>query len=64
MSSLTVCAPGTVFTGASFTAVTVIATVSVSVSGTPVAVGARRTVSVSLPLKLRLPCRSAWPGRR
>ena len=32
MSSATVCGPGTVFTGASFTAVTVIATVSTSVA--------------------------------
>ena len=49
MSSLTVCAPGTVFTGPSLTEVTVIATASES--------GARRcasvesTVSVSAPLK-------------
>ena len=35
VSSATVCAAGTVFTGASSTAVTVIATVSVSESGPP-----------------------------
>ena len=34
VSSLTACAPGTVFTGASFTGLTVIATVSESDGGT------------------------------
>jgi hypothetical protein len=48
---LTFCAPGTVLTGGSFTALTVIATVSVSLSE-PSDVA---TVSVSVPLKLRLP---------
>jgi hypothetical protein len=50
-SSLTLCAPGTVLTGASFTGLTVMATVSVSVA-VPSAVA---TVSVSGPLKLGLP---------
>ena len=51
VSSLTVCAPGTVLTGASFTGLTVMATVSVSVAvPSPVV-----TVSVSEPLKSRLP---------
>ena len=51
VSSLTLCAPGTVLTGASFTGLTVMATVSVSVAvPSPVV-----TVSVSEPLKLRLP---------
>ena len=51
VSSLTVCAPGTVLTGASFTGLTVMATVSVSCAvPSPV-----MTVSVSGPLKLRLP---------
>ena len=51
VSSLTVCAPGTVLTGASFTGLTVMATVSMSVAvPSPVV-----TVSVSEPLKLRLP---------
>jgi len=35
VSSLTACGPGTVFTGASLTALTVIATVSVSLCATP-----------------------------
>ena len=51
VSSATVCAAGTVLTGASFTALTVIAIVSVSVA-VPSLVA---TVSVSAPLKLRLP---------
>ena len=51
VSSLTLCAPGTVLTGASFTALTVIAIASVSVA-VPSLVA---TVSVSAPLKLRLP---------
>ena len=51
VSSATLCAPGTVLTGASFTALTVIAIVSVSVA-VPSLVA---TVSVSAPLKLRLP---------
>jgi hypothetical protein len=52
VSSFTVCAPGTVFTGASLTAVTVIATVSESVA--PLA-SVDSTVSVSAPLKSALP---------
>ena len=52
VSSLTVCAPGTVFTGPSFTEVTVIATASESVA--PLA-SVDSTVSVSAPLKLALP---------
>ena len=51
VSSATLCAPGTVLTGGSFTALTVIATVSVSLA-VPSLVA---TVSVSPPLKLRLP---------
>ena len=51
VSSLTVCAPGTVLTGASLTGLTVMATVSVSVA-VPSAVA---TESVSAPLKSRLP---------
>ena len=51
VSSLTLCAPGTVFTGGSFTALTVIGTVSVSFNVPSEVV----TVSVSAPLKLRLP---------
>ena len=51
VSSATLCAPGTVLTGASFTGLTVIAIVSVSVA-VPSLVA---TVSVSPPLKLRLP---------
>ena len=51
VSSATLCAPGTVLTGASFTGLTVIATVSVSVAVPSVVA----TVSVSAPLKLRLP---------
>ena len=51
VSSAALCAPGTVLTGASFTALTVIAIVSVSVA-VPSLVA---TVSVSAPLKLRLP---------
>ena len=54
VSSLTTCAPGTVLTGASFTALTVIATGSVSESGVP-ALSVETTVSVSAPLKFRLP---------
>ena len=51
VSSLTTCAPGTVLTGASFTGLTVIATVSMSCAvPSPV-----ETVSVSEPLKLELP---------
>ena len=50
-SSATLCAAGTVLIGASFTGLTVIAIVSVSVAvPSPVT-----TVSVSPPLKLRLP---------
>ena len=52
VSSLTVCAPGTVLRGPSFTDVTVIATASESVA--PFA-SVDRTVSVSAPLKLALP---------
>ena len=52
MSSLTVCAPGTVFTGPSFTELTVIATASESVA--PLA-SVDSTVSVSAPLKSALP---------
>ena len=52
VSSLTVCAPGTVFTGPSFTELTVIETASESVTPLP---SVDRTVSVSEPLKLRLP---------
>ncbi len=51
-SSFTVCAPGTVFTGPSFTELTVIETASESV--TPFA-SVARTVSVSPPLKSALP---------
>ena len=51
VSSSTLCAPGTVLTGASFTGVTVIAIRSVSVA-VPSLVA---TVSVSPPLKFRLP---------
>ena len=51
VSSLTLCAPGTVLTGGSFTGLTVIATVSVSVSD-PSNV---ETVNVSEPLKSGLP---------
>ena len=51
VSSATLCAAGTVLTGASFTGLTVIAIVSVSVA-VPSSV---TTVSVSPPLKLRLP---------
>ncbi len=52
VSSLTVCAPGTVFTGPSFTELTVIATASESVA--PLA-SVESTVSVSAPLKSALP---------
>ena len=52
VSSFTVCAPGTVFTGPSFTEVTVIATASESVA--PLA-SVESTVSVSAPLKSALP---------
>ena len=51
VSSATVCEPGTVLTGGSFTALTVIATVSVSLNE-PSEVA---TVSVSEPLKSGLP---------
>ena len=51
VSSLTLCAPGTVLTGASFTGLTVMATVSMSCAVPSLVV----TVSVSEPLKLRLP---------
>ena len=51
VSSATLCAPGTVLTGASFTGLTVIAIVSVSMA-VPSLVA---TVSVSAPLKSRLP---------
>ena len=51
VSSATLCAPGTVLTGASFTGLTVIAIVSVS-TAVPSLVA---TVSVSAPLKSRLP---------
>ena len=51
VSSWAVCAPGTVLTGASFTGLTVMATVSTSCAvPSPVV-----TVSVSGPLKLRVP---------
>ena len=50
-SSATLCGPGTVLTGASFTGLTVIAIVSVSVAVPSLVT----TVSVSAPLKLRLP---------
>jgi hypothetical protein len=52
VSSFTVCAPGTVFTGLSFTALTVIATASESVA--PL-LSVDRTVRVSAPLKSALP---------
>lgn len=51
VSSITVCAPGTVFTGMSFTELTVIATVSESDKGVP-ALSVDKTVKVSEPLKL------------
>ena len=51
VSSLTLCAPGTVLTGASLTGLTVMATVSMSCAVPSLVV----TVSVSEPLKLRLP---------
>ena len=54
VSSLVVCAPGTVFTGASLTALTVMVTVSVSVSAPPVPVlpwSLVVIVSVAAPLK-------------
>ena len=51
VSSCALCAPGTVLTGASFTGLTVMATVSMSCAvPSPVV-----TVSVSGPLKLGLP---------
>ena len=49
VSSATVCAPGTVFTGASFTAVTVSATVSISVSAAASLLPCLVTVSRSPP---------------
>ncbi len=52
VSSFTVCAPGTVFTGPSFTEDTVIETASESVTPLP---SVDRTVKVSAPLKFRLP---------
>jgi hypothetical protein len=52
LSSLTVCAPGTVFSGPSFTEVTVIATASESVA--PLA-SVDSTVRCPAPLKLALP---------
>ena len=52
VSSLTVCAPGTVLTGPSFTELTVIATASESVA--PLA-SVDTTVSASAPLKSALP---------
>ena len=52
VSSFTACAPGTVFTGPSFTELTVMATASESVA--PFA-SVDRTVSVSAPLKSALP---------
>jgi hypothetical protein len=51
VSSLTLCAPGTVLTGASFTALTVIGTVSTSLK----VPSDEFRVSVSAPLKSRLP---------
>ena len=54
VSSFVVYDAGIVFTGASFTAVTVIATVSESDNGTP-AESVLRTVSVADPLKLLVP---------
>ena len=53
VSSFTVCAPGTVFTGPSFTELTVIATASES-DAAPFA-SVESTVSVSAPLKFGLP---------
>jgi hypothetical protein len=52
VSSLTDCAPGTVFTGPSFTELTVMATASESVAPLP---SVESTVSVSAPLKFGLP---------
>ena len=52
VSSFTVCAPGTVFTGPSFTEVTVIATASESVTPLPSRARHRQRVA---PLKFRLP---------
>ena len=52
VSSFTVCAPGTVFIGPSFTELTVIETASESVAPLP---SVESTVSVSEPLKLGLP---------
>ena len=52
VSSFTLCAPGTVLTGPSFTELTVIATASESVAPLP---SVDSTVSVSAPLKFRLP---------
>jgi hypothetical protein len=52
VSSFTLCAPGTVFSGTSFTGLTVIATVSASVAPFP---SVDSTVSVSAPLKSTLP---------
>jgi hypothetical protein len=51
VSSATLCAPGTVLTGASFTGLTVIAIVLMSMAVPSVVA----TVSVSAPLKLRFP---------
>jgi len=52
LSSFTVCAPGTVFTGPSLTELTVMATASESVA--PLA-SVDRTVRLSAPLKFALP---------
>ena len=52
VSSFTVCAPGTVLTGPSFTELTVIETASESVKPLP---SVESTVSVSEPLKSRSP---------
>jgi len=51
VSSSTLCAPGTVLIGASFTGLTVIAIVSVAVAVASLVA----TVSVSVPLKSRFP---------
>jgi len=53
VSSFTVCAPGTVFTGPSLTEETVIETASESVAPLP---SVESTVSVSAPLNSALPC--------
>ncbi len=52
VSSFTLCAPGTLFTGPSLTEETVIATASESITPLP---SVETTVSVSEPLKFELP---------